>query len=127
MPTEQRQSEVTLLGSPLKSMIDFKKKDGTISSCSSVKELFDGSRGLRNELFGCYVTTGDIKGIKLVEKIDEKIEIYKLYLSNLQTLRGEASKLAADEEAEKLKNTVSDMSIEQVQALMEKLKSRLPE
>jgi hypothetical protein len=108
-------------------MITFKKKDKTECSCSSVKELFDGSRGLRSELFGCYVTTGDIKGVKLLEKIDEKIEIYKLYLSNLQTLRAEASKLAADEEAEKLKETVSDMSIEQVQALMEKLKSRLPE
>ena len=52
---------------------------------------------------------------------------FKTFLSNLQTLRADAVKLNADEEAKKLQETIKNMSIEQAQALMEQLKTRVPD
>ena len=82
-------------------------------------------RSERNGFFGTYLTDGDAKPTTLRDKIDEKIKSLKLHLSNLQTLRVEVSRLAADEDAKKLQGTVNEMSAEQAQVLMNQLKQKL--
>ena len=82
-------------------------------------------RSERNGFFGTYWTDGDAKPTTLRDRIDEKIKSLKLHLTNLQTLRVEVSRLAADEDAKKLQGTVNEMSAEQAQVLMNQLKQKL--
>ncbi len=109
--------------------MQFKKTDGTTSAYDNFDELFKTKRSVRNELFGSYLTEadedGNIKPSVVLTKVDEKIKSYGLYLSNLKTLRGEVSRLVADEEAERLQGTVKEMSNEQAEALMNQLKQKL--
>ena len=109
--------------------MQLKKADGTASIYDNLEELFRAKRSVRNELFGSYLTEadedGNIKSSVVITKVDEKMKSYGLYLSNLKTLRGEVSRLVADEEAERLQGTVKDMSNEQAEALMNQLKQKL--
>ena len=109
--------------------MQLKKADGTPSTCDNLEELFRAKRSVRNELFGSYLAEADedenIKPSVILTKVDEKMKSYGLYLSNLKTLRGEVSRLVADEEAERLQGTVNEMSNEQAEALMNQLKQKL--
>ena len=109
--------------------MQLKKADGTTSSYDNIEELFKAKRSVRNELFGSYLTEadedGNIKPSVVLTKVDEKMKTYGLYLSNLKILRSEVSRLAADEEAERLQGTVNEMSNEQAEALMNQLKQKL--
>lgn len=113
----------------LRGMKTFKKSDGTECTFNNLEELFRVKRSVRNELFGSYLTevdeNGNIKPSVVLTKVDEKMKSYELYLSNLKTLRGEVSRLVADEEAERLQGTVNDMSEEQAEALLNQLKQKL--
>lgn len=110
-------------------MVIYKKADGTTSTFNNLEELFKAKRSVRNELFGSYLTEvdedGNVKPSVVLSKVDEKMMSYGLYLSNLKTLRGEVSRLVADEEAERLQGTVNEMSNEQAEALMNQLKQKL--
>ena len=119
-----------MLGSPERNRMEtFKKTDGTMSTFNDLKELFAAKRSVRNELFGSYLTevdeNGDVKPSVVLTKVDEKIKSYGLFLSNLKTLRGEVSRLVADEEAKKLQSTVKDMSDDNAKALYDQLKQKL--
>ena len=109
--------------------MQLKKADGSASIYDNLDELFRAKRSVRNELFGSYLAEadedGNIKPSVVLTKVDEKIKSYGLYLSNLKTLRGEVSRLVADEEAERLQGTVNEMSNEQAEALMNQLKQKL--
>ncbi len=113
--------------SPIK--MQLKKADGSASIYDNLDELFRAKRSVRNELFGSYLAEadedGNIKPSVILTKVDEKMKSYGLYLSNLKTLRGEVSRLVADEEAERLQGTVKEMSNEQAEALMNQLKLKL--
>lgn len=103
------------------------KIDGAENSYNDVNELFSTARSVRNDYFGSYLMEGEIKPSELLKKIDDKMKKFKTFLSNLQTLRADVVKLNADEEAKKLQETIKNMSIEQAQALMEQLKTRVPD
>jgi hypothetical protein len=125
LPTERKHSKVTLLGSPLKTMILI-NKEGKEVRYDNVNGVFSSTkRSERNGFFGTYLTDGDAKPTTLRDKIDEKIKSLKLQLANLQTLRVEISRLAADEEAKKLQGTVNEMSPEEAQVLLNQLKQKL--
>lgn len=100
-----------------------------MSTINDLKELFRAKRSVRNELFGSYLTEadddGNVKPSVVLTKVDEKMKSYGLYLSNLKNLRGEVSRLAADEESKRLQGTVNDMSNEQAEALLNQLKQKL--
>ncbi len=110
-------------------MAIYKKADGTTSTFNSMEELFRAKRRVRNELFGSYLTevdeNGNVKPSVVLTKVDEKMKSYGLYHSNLKTLRGEVSRLAADEESKRLQGTVNDMSDEQAESLLNQLKLKL--
>ena len=100
-----------------------------MSTFNDLKELFATKRSVRNELFGSYLTEtdddGNVKPSVVLIKVDEKIKSYGLFLSNLKTLRGEVSRLVADEEAKKLQGTVKNMSDDNAKVLYEQLKQKL--
>lgn len=110
-------------------METFKKQDGTECAFDNLEKLFSTKIDVRNELFGSYLTEadddGNINPSVVLTKVDEKIRIYGLYLTNLKSLRVEVSRLAADEEAKKLQGTVDDMSNEEAERLLKQLKSKL--
>lgn len=124
--TERKQVRLLCWAVHLKNMKLY-KIDGAENSYNDVNELFSTARSVRNDYFGSYLMEGEVKPSELLKKIDDKMKKFKTYLSNLQTLRADAVKLNADEEAKKLQETIKNMSIEQAQALMEQLKARVPD
>lgn len=95
-------------------------------SYETIEDLFTTERNVRNDLFGSYL--GDNKNpvpSVILIKVDEKIKSYGLFLSNLKILRGEISRLVADEEAKKLQGTVKDMSNDNAKVLYEQLRQKL--
>jgi len=104
----------------------FKNKKNEEKSFLSITDLFSTDKNVRNDFFGSYLSDKkDPSASVVIEKIDDKVSTYSRILSNLQTLRKELTQLASDEEARKLQGTIDGMSVEQAQALMEKLQSRL--
>ena len=107
-------------------MVFINEKDKE-KSFENLKELFGCERNERSGYFGSYLGEKGKEPIPsvLLSKVNDRIATYGRYLSNLETLRGEVSRLAADEESKRLQGTVNDMSDEQAKALMNQLKLKL--
>lgn len=107
--------------------MNFKNKKEETVTYENLKNLFSTGRDVRNELFGSYLSEGNVEPVELKKKVEEKIAHYTRLCNNLKVLKQEVSRLAADAEAEKIKESVAEMSFEQAEAIMEQLKKKLSE
>ena len=105
-------------------MTFFKINDKEVSF-ENLGELFKTSRDVRNELFGKYLSEGEIIEADLKKKVEKRIKAYNVQLQNLTLLSEELQRVITAQNVEKMLNSVKDMSNEDAQALLEKLKAKL--
>ena len=103
----------------------FFKIDDKEVSFENLGELFKTSRDVRNELFGKYLSEGEIIETDLKKKVEKRIKAYNVQLQNLTLLSEELQRVITAQNVEKMLNSVKDMSNEDAQALLEKLKAKL--
>ena len=103
----------------------FFKIDDKEVSFENLGELFKTSRDVRNELFGKYLSEGEIIETDLKKKVEKEIKVCNVHLQNLTLLSEELQRVITAQNVEKMLNSVKDMSNEDAQALLEKLKAKL--
>ena len=104
--------------------MNYKKSNGEEAKYENLNGLFNTTRDIRNDLFGSYLAEGEIDAEEVQKKVDGKIKTYENQLQNLKTLNEELKKAVVEQNVAKMLKDVEDMSQEQAQALIEKLKAK---
>lgn len=122
---EQKLQNVSELGSPNVVFMVFTNNKNEHQEYANLKELFATSRDVRNELFGSYLAENEIDTVEVQKKVEGKIKTYQNHVQNLKVLDDELKKAVTEQNVEKMLKDVENMSKEQAEVLMEKLRAKL--